>query len=308
MKDLSTITEEYLEHLKSINYSERTLSEYSYRCFEFVNFLKEKCLVKTAPELRKAHLHFWQKHLAAQKTNKGLPLKPSTLNRKISNSRELLKFMAENAFIQNTLIKALHFIKEPKFLPMGVVEHRKIRKILAKVPTSTSIGYRDRAVLELLYTTGIRASELVRLNVESVNFDYATILVFGKGRKERVVPMGKTAMRCLETYVKAVRPFLLKNSQEQALFLNKMGTRMLYDTLRVLVHRYFDDTGIEINVTPHTFRRSCTTEMIKGGANLYHIKELLGHEKLDTLKHYIKLTINDLKKTHAKCHPRERDS
>ena len=158
----------------------------------------------------------------------------------------------------------------------------------------------------MLYSTGIRVSELLGLNVRDVDLDNATAVVLGKGNKQRVVPIGKTALRLLESYLKAVRPFLLKKSDEQALFLNHAGERMPYHTVRRIVQRQAEAAGLEIKVTPHTFRRSCTTELIRGGANLYHVKEILGHENLETLKHYTKLTIEDLKKTHAKCHPRER--
>ena len=140
-------------------------------------------------------------------------------------------------------------------------------------------------MLEVLYSTGIRVGELLGLNVTDVDLDNATAVVLGKGNKQRVVPIGKTALRLLESYLKAVRPFLLSRADEPALFLNHAGQRMPY----------------------HTFRRSCTTELIRAGANLYHVKELLGHEDLETLKHYTKLTIEDLKATHARCHPREQE-
>jgi integrase/recombinase XerD len=130
--------------------------------------------------------------------------------------------------------------------------------------------------------------------------------VFGKAKKERVAPIGKTELKTLETYVKAVRPFLLKTLETAALFIGYTGNRICYDTLREIVQFYADKAQIKENVTPHTFRRSCTTALVREG-NLYHLKELLRHESLDTLKHYTKLTITDLKKPHAKCHPREKD-
>ena len=129
----------------------------------------------------------------------------------------------------------------------------------------------------------------------------------GKGRKERIVPVGKTALRYLESYVKAVRPFLVRGKTDNALFLTAEGERLPYRRLLKIVHKYTDNMDLNVTVTPHTFRRSCTTELIRGNANIYHVKELLGHESLDTLKHYAKLNITDLKKTHARCHPREKD-
>ena len=118
---------------------------------------------------------------------------------------------------------------------------------------------------------------------------------------------GATAVRLLEAYIKAVRPHLATGSGGKALFLDAAGRRMRYHTLRRLVHACAEAAGLHICVTPHTFRRSCTTELLRSGANMYHVKELLGHESLDTLKHYARLTITDLKKTHRRCHPRERD-
>ncbi len=129
----------------------------------------------------------------------------------------------------------------------------------------------------------------------------------GKGRKQRVVPFGSTAARFLEVYIKAIRPYLLRDAIESALFLDTQGRRMPYHTLRRIVHACSHAAGLDITVTPHTLRRSCTTELLRSGANMYHVKELLGHESLDTLKHYTRLTITDLKRTHRKCHPRERD-
>jgi site-specific recombinase XerD len=161
-------------------------------------------------------------------------------------------------------------------------------------------------MLELLYSTGLRARELLGLDVADVDLRSATARVLGKGEKERVAPIGRTALRLLESYLKGVRPFLLRNPREPALFLNRRGRRLAYDDLLRLVHRHAARVGAAVTVTPHTFRRSCATEMIRGGANLYHVKDLLGHETLDTLRHYARLNVEDLRKTLARCHPRER--
>jgi site-specific recombinase XerD len=114
-------------------------------------------------------------------------------------------------------------------------------------------------------------------------------------------------LRHLESYIKAVRPFLVREATEPAVFLDRSGKRLPYHTLRRIIQRHTQACDVEVAVTAHTFRRSCTTEMIRGGANLYHVKELLGHESLETVKHYTKLTIEDLRKTHQKCHPREKN-
>ena len=126
-------------------------------------------------------------------------------------------------------------------------------------------------------------------------------------QQQRVVPMGRTAIKYLENYLNGIRPHLEANPEEKALFLDQFGQRYPYHTLRRRLHAYAGKAGIDIQVTPHTFRCSCTTELLRGGANMYHVKEMLGHESLDTLKHDARLTITDLKKTHRKCHPRKKD-
>ncbi len=161
-------------------------------------------------------------------------------------------------------------------------------------------------MIEVLYSTGIRASEILRLNVEDIDITNGTALINGKGEKQRVVPVGKTALQYLKTYMVGVRPFMIKKRSENALFVSKEGGRLSYGTYNWTVKRVAEQSGLDEYVTSHTFRRSCTTELIRGDANMYHVKELLGHESLDTLKHYARLTIADLKKTHARCHPREK--
>jgi integrase/recombinase XerD len=218
----------------------------------------------------------------------------------------LLRYLAGRGLISTALAEAPVYVKEPKLLPSSVLNHAQVKQVLKGVDTTNAAGYRDRAMLELAYSSGLRAGELLGLNVADVNLTEATAIVLGKGEKQRVVPIGKTAVRLVESYVRAVRPFLVRDPQETALFLDRNGQRLPYHRFLQMVHRYADKHELDVRVTPHTFRRSCTTELIRGGANLYHVKELLGHETLDTLKHYVKLTIDDLKKTHEKCHPRER--
>ena len=140
------------------------------------------------------------------------------------------------------------------------------------------------------------------LTVHDVDLKNGILKVHGKGDKERLVPIGKTSGRYLESYIKAVRPFWLINAATDRLFLNSRGQPLGENGLRYIVNCCFADSPVR--VTPHTFRRSCTTELVRADANLYHVKELLGHENLESLAPYTKLTINDLRKTHAKCHPR----
>ncbi len=239
-------------------------------------------------------------------TKKGYPLKPRTINTTNESIRGLLKYLEDLGYVAQGLHKVIRNVKEPQMLPGSVLTHAQMRKMLKGIPTYDAKGYRDRAMLEVLYSSAIRARELLGLSVDDIDFKHHTMVVTGKGNKQRAVPIGKTALKYLEIYIVAIRPYLLKDKTEKALFLNPRGKRFHYRSLTRCIYACAKQAGLD-NVTPHTFRRSCTTELIRGGANMYHVKELLGHESLETLKHYAKLTINDLKKTHQRCHPRERD-
>ena len=259
-----------------------------------------------ADALRQRHLIAWQQYLAERPGRGGAPLKPRSINKRLETARGFLSFLASQGYVQSTLADTLQYVRQPKLLPGSVLEHAQVRKLLSRIPTTDACGHRDRAMLELLYSSGIRVGELLGLDVHDIDPRNATMRVTGKADKERIVPIGRTALRYLDSYRLAVRPFLLRDRSEKALFLDAHGGRLAYHRVLRIVHRYARLAGLAVNVTPHTFRRSCTTELIRSGANMYHVKELLGHESLDTLKHYAKLTIADLKKTHAKHHPRER--
>jgi site-specific recombinase XerD len=216
--------------------------------------------------------------------------------------------LIQHGFVSSTLFEGLAYVKEPSLLPTSVLDHAQVRNLLGQIEAGQAEGYRDRAMLEFLYSSGVRAGELLGLNVADVDLANGTAIVLGKGNKQRVVPIGRTALRALESYLRAVRPFLLRDAKESAFFLNHAGKRMPYHTFRRILGKHVARAGLAEKVSAHTFRRSCTTELIRGGANLYHVKELLGHESLDTLKHYAKLNIQDLKETHRRCHPRERET
>jgi integrase/recombinase XerD len=304
-KTLIKLLDECIEDLEGLNYSIRTKKSTYFYSIRFIRYLNTNYGVIYPNELKKDYFTQWCKHLSTYKTDKGYPLKATALNRWIAGVKCFIRYMSENGYILKSYIEEIRYVKAPKLLPEGALDYSRVRKILSKINCSTKYGYRDRSIVELLYSTAIRADELLKLNISDIDFKNRTLRVMGKGAKERVVPIGKTAFRCLETYVKAIRPFMLKKGNIEALFINYRGDRYRYQSLLKMTKIYSEAAKSEFNVTPHTFRRSCATEMLRNGANIYYIKELLGHENLDSLKHYTKLTITDLKKAHARYHPRE---
>ncbi|MGO8680125.1 MAG: tyrosine-type recombinase/integrase [Limisphaerales bacterium] len=305
MKTLRDWLASHLAYARALRQSRYTVRTRAYHGGNFLDWLETHYGVTTPDRLRREHLESWTKHLAAQTTWHGLPPKPRTLNKHIESTRAFLSYLAEHHLVMASLLAGLVYVKEPQLLPI-VLRHEQTREVLRRIPTTNATGWRDRAMLELLYSTGIRAGELLGLDVAAVDFTGETARVFGKGQKERIVPIGKTALRLLESYLRGVRPFLLRDPREPALFINEHGQRLSYAALLRRVHRHAGRVALDVTVTPHTFRRSCATEMIRAGANLYHVKDLLGHETLDTLRHYVKLNVEDIRETLRRCHPRER--
>ena len=308
MKLLTDHLADSLDYQRSLRRSPVFLRVLRFHTLHWLAWLTKTQAVNTADQLRGAHLEAWLKHLSSRRTAQGRPLKPSAINKYIECSRGLLSYLVQRGLAPKALLDVLQYVKQPRHLPTSVLAHAQMRRALSGIDTSNALGFRDRTILELLYTSGLRAAELLGLELPHVDLSNGTALVTGKGDKQRVVPIGQTALRLLESYVRGVRPFLLKDPSEQALWLNAYGGRLQYQTLLRQVHRRLDRLNLPAVVTPHTFRRSCTTELVRGGANLWHVKDLLGHESLNTLEPYTKLTIVDLKKTHARCHPRERDA
>jgi integrase/recombinase XerD len=309
MNSLRQLLNDLLDYQTTLKRSKHTIEGTRSNCTAFIDWITETHNITTAEQLIPDHLHAYQKHLIEYTTKKGLPHKPSSLNTKVKGLRRLLTFLHDRAYTTRALIHDIHYIKEPQLLPSSVLTHKEVKKLLRQIDTTTMEGIRDRAAIELLYSAGVRIAELQSLEIDDISLDMASMKVTGKGNKERLVPIGKTALKHLTSYIRGARPFLAAatGDKTRTCFLNTRGRPLAGYALRQAIHAYADKARIDINVTPHTFRRSCTSEMIKANANLYHVKELLGHESFTTLKHYTKLHINDLRKTHAKCHPRERD-
>lgn len=195
-------------------------------------------------------------------------------------------------------------------LPKNILTKEEIKKILQAPNTSIHTGIRDRALVETLYSTGIRLSECINLNVYDIDYEGGHLRVnSGKGAKDRIVPLGKIASQYVQNYITGVRRLQLESGEDPGwLFLSKSGNKLCEDAVRDLIITATRRAGIEKHVTTHTFRRSCATEMIKNNANIMHVKEILGHEDISSTQRYAKLTIMDLKEAHRKYHPREKDN
>lgn len=202
-------------------------------------------------------------------------------------------------------------LHKPRRLPKGVLTNEQVLRMLAQPDLSTPCGYRDRTILELLYSTGLRGLELAKLTIYDLDFKDGTARVLqGKWNRDRIVPLGHTAAGYLREYMTHIRPILLGRSLGKTavdrLFLNNQGGAFNTNVLRRLVRRHAKAAGLPPATAAHGLRHACATEMLKGGANVRHVQELLGHSTLTTTQIYTRVVPVDLQKVHAATSPSER--
>jgi integrase/recombinase XerD len=193
-------------------------------------------------------------------------------------------------------------------LPHEILSRKDIRKILSAPDTETVYGYRDRTMIEVLYSTGVRPMEMAALTVEDVDLDEGFLrIIEGKGLKDRTLPLGEIAGRFLAEYISHVRPHLEKNgSGKRILFLTRSGRAFDRSAIHKKLKTYAERCGIEKNVTARGFRSTMATDMLRGHADIRRIQEMLGHKSLDTTQIYARVVNDDLKKVHQRTHPREK--
>jgi integrase/recombinase XerD len=197
-------------------------------------------------------------------------------------------------------------IESPKIIARlpSVLSGNEVERLLASPKGDDNAAVRDRAMLELLYATGLRVSELVSLKVRDVNLDAGYLLTMGKGEKERLVPIGESARRVLQVYVTIVRPKSEKNERNECLFLSRLGGGMTRQAFWNLIKKRSIAAGIQKNISPHTLRHSFATHLLENGADLRSVQIMLGHADLSTTQIYTHVTRERLRKIHEMYHPR----
>ncbi len=234
---------------------------------------------------------------------RGEGLSANSLNRGLAAIRGFYKFLLREKIIDQSPLANIELAKVGLRLP-DAVSRKEMDLILSQPGETTKSGLRDRVILELLYATGLRVSELVDLTVGSINWQVGYLLAMGKGNKERVVPIGKVAYDGLFRYVQEVRPAFLKKRPCEFLFLNKSGARFTRQGLWKLVKKYAAAAGLEDKVHPHTFRHSFASHLLEGGADLRSVQMMLGHADISTTQIYTHITRERLKEIHRQYHPR----
>ena len=234
-------------------------------------------------------------------------LSGNTIARHMVTLRRLCRFLQTEGVVADGSVPSFYLSRARRKLPQPL-SGEDIRNLLAQPDASSPLGTRDRAMLELLYATGLRVSELVSLRHQQIDFEGDYLTVKGKGSKVRAVPFGQWARATLLDYVKQARPRLLKGKSSPYLFVTRSGKPLTRQAFWKLVHHYATASGVEKKVTPHSFRHSFATHLLEGGADLRSVQTMLGHADISTTQIYTHVNGARLKEVHRRFHPRENPS
>ena len=243
-------------------------------------------------------------------TSKGTPLQIRSQLELLGHVSVFCRFLVERGWLLTDPSKDLPRPKRPQRLPKAIVDPTELEQLLALPDLQTLNGYRDRVMLEVLYSTAIRREELANLCVDEIDLDSGYVFVReGKGRKDRVVPLGRSACDWMRSYLRGIRPeWPRRDAKAQAdrhVFLNRWGEGMTPNAVGAMVKKYAQLAALEKPVTTHGLRHACATHMLRNGAPIRQLQEMLGHASLETTQLYTRVTINDLRDMHARYHPRE---
>jgi len=232
----------------------------------------------------------------------------STIARKLATLRSFYKFLLKRGSVSSNPVTAVRTPKQDKKLPR-FLEYEEVKRLLGTPPTDSWLGARDKAILEVLYSTGIRVSELVALNMDDVDFLGEVVHVRGKGKKERIAPISSSALQVIQHYMeyRNKRAQSNQNFDPKVLFVNKHGRRLSTRSVRRKMDKYLKIAGLDPAISPHTLRHSFATHMLNNGADLRSVQELLGHQSLSTTQIYTHLTTKKLKDVYDSAHPRENE-
>jgi integrase/recombinase XerD len=295
----------FMEHMKVRNYAKATMTAYSRYLRTFLDYLRENNITDLKQVTRDI-LTAYQVKLMEMKAKGENTL--ATVSIKIRALKRFFEYLESSNHI---LINPAEHIKEPKKetrLPRAVLTEDEARKILEAPNLSTMTGIRDRTIMEVFYSTGIRLAELMNITVYDCDLHGGMLRVKGKFSKDRVVPLGKHAVRFLKEYITRVRPCHTKNNKAiRNLFVNQTGQPLASQTIQQQVRNYAKKAGIKKHVTPHVFRHTFATQLVKNGADIRAVQKMLGHSRLSVTHIYTRVAGVDVKKTHRESHPREKD-
>jgi integrase/recombinase XerD len=299
------LLELYEDHLH-VRYAPRTPAAYMAHVRAFLEWLAQKGL--DLVDVKAKDLDAYQSHLYAyRRKSDGKPYSAAYQGTRLVVLKHLYRFLYRRGYLLHDPAADIELPRLEKRLPRVILTFQEVRKILEAPDSKTPRGLRDRAMLETLYGTGIRVTELCNLTPYDVDTEERVLrVVLGKGRKDRNVPLTRAAAQAIEAYLVKGRPKLVGRVKLRFLFLQDKGGKMDRATASRIVRQWAEEAGVKKHVTPHTFRHTVATHLLKGRADIRHIQSLLGHASLGTTQRYTRVEVSDLKQAIERAHPRGR--
>jgi len=293
---------EYLRHLElDVNLSPATLDAYRRDLEQFWRFVTEQCELLGRP-LQAASIdkHLLRDYLTYLNMN---GYSRASIARILASIRGFSKFLVRTGILSADFARGIKTPRQAKKLPPVMSVDEVDTLLETETNEDPVLALRNRAMFELLYATGVRVAELVNLDVDDVDFQHGFVRVFGKGRKERIVPCHAAALRHVERYL-ARRQELTGLGRERALFVNARGTRLSTRGVQFILEQMAEKAGLPKDISPHTFRHSFATHLLDGGADLRSVQEMLGHSNLSATQIYTRISRSRLKSVYNRAHPR----
>ena len=289
MLDLLHAYENYLSKVK--NASENTIASYMRDIRQFTDWIQSSVLDATQQNIR-AYLSYLQ---SIGKSN-------ATVSRSVASLKNFYAYLISSGFVEKNPVTDVHIDRGEKKLPQ-ILTGREIELLLAQPVCVDAKGYRDKAMLEVMYATGIRVSELIDLNIDDVNLEQGVIKC-SSAKKVRAIPLYPAALKALKAYIKDIRNLMLADPAEQALFVNINGSRMSRQGFWKILKHYQETAHIEKEITPHTLRHSFAVHLLENGADLGSLQELMGHCDISSTQMYTHMINQKIKSVYEKCHPK----
>ncbi|MGB2661663.1 MAG: site-specific tyrosine recombinase XerD [Candidatus Omnitrophota bacterium] len=292
--------EEYIDQFIDFMEVERgvspnTIQSYRRDIKKFINYIRK--IKKDISDVSRDDVTGFMKDLKQKGLSAG------TIARNLASLKTFWKFLVMEHIVPENIAAVIETPKTWKTIP-DVLNRQEVEKLLDAPPRKGAAGIRDRAILELMYATGLRVSEVKDLRKTNVNLEAGFVKCSGKGGKERIVPLGSVAKKAIEKYLESARQKLSKRTGDEHLFLSKLGKSLSRQSIWKMIRKYSKETGIKKHITPHTLRHSFATHLLEGGAELRGVQEMLGHADISTTQIYTHINKDKLRKVHDKYHPR----
>ena len=287
--------EEYLKYQK--NYSDYTIKNYIKDIYEYSEFLENNKFKYNDVDYQKCILYL--NFLNDKKLSK------SSISRKLSSLRTFYKYLVINEYVESNPFTLVSSPKKEKRIPK-FINYNNIEEIFNIPNLKTKEGQRQKVILEILYSCGVRVSELVNIKIKDIDFSNNTILIFGKGSKERIVIFGEYAKEIMNIYINNARKEFLSGIDSEYLIVGDKQDRLTTRRIEQIIDDIIKQTSIKLNITPHMFRHTFATHLLDNGCDLLAVQELLGHESLSSTEIYTHVSNEHLREVFIKCHPRNR--